>query len=42
VSVEEVRNYNPYLVDKFALSTEKYTADEMVEHIAQVINQSKK
>lgn len=41
VSVEEVRNYNPYLVDKFALSTEKYTADEMVEHIAQVINQSK-
>ncbi|WP_337018478.1 hypothetical protein [Oceanobacillus massiliensis] len=41
VSAEQVREYNPYLVDKFALSTEKFTLDEMVEHISQVIFQSK-
>ncbi|TXL61102.1 toll/interleukin-1 receptor domain-containing protein [Cerasibacillus terrae] len=41
VSVEQVRQYNPYLVDKFALSTDKFTVDEMVEHISQVISQSK-
>lgn len=41
VSVEQVREYNPYLVDKFALSTEKFSVDEMVEHITQVIFQSK-
>jgi len=41
VSVEQVREYNPYLVDKFALSTEKHSVDEMVEHITQVISQSK-
>lgn len=41
VTVEEVREYNPYLVDKFALSTEKFTVDEMVEHITHVINRSK-
>ncbi|ASK64226.1 hypothetical protein CFK37_19780 [Virgibacillus phasianinus] len=41
VSVEEVRQYNPYLVDKFALSTEKFTIDEIVEHIFQVISMSK-
>lgn len=41
VSAEQVRQYNPYLVDKFALSTDKFTVDEMVEHISQVIFQSK-
>ncbi|WP_047980181.1 TIR domain-containing protein [Ornithinibacillus contaminans] len=41
VSAEQVRQYNPYLVDKFALSTGKFTVDEMVEHISQVIFQSK-
>lgn len=41
VSAEQVRQYNPYLVDKFALSTEKFTVDEIVEHISQVFSQSK-
>jgi hypothetical protein len=42
VTVDEVRQYNPYLVDKFALSTKKYTIDEMVEHIYQVVSMSKR
>ena len=37
VSTEEVRQYNPYLVDKFALSTEKFSLEEIVEHINQVV-----
>lgn len=41
VTVEEVREYNPYLVDKFALKTDEYTLDEMVKHISQVIISSK-
>src|SRR5690625_4528956 len=41
VTTDEVRQYNPYLVDKFALSTEKFTMGEIVEHISQVILQSK-
>lgn len=41
VSVEEVRQYNPYLVDKFALSTTKFTIDEIVEHISDVVTMSK-
>ncbi|MED4015771.1 TIR domain-containing protein [Sutcliffiella cohnii] len=41
VSVEEVRQYNPYLVDKFALSTTKFTIDEIVEHIIDVVSMSK-
>jgi TIR domain len=40
VTVEQVRQYNPYLVDKFALDTEKFTIDEIVEHISLVISQS--
>jgi len=41
VTEEEVREYNPYLVDKFALNTDKQTLDEMVNHISQVIISSK-
>lgn len=41
VSVEEVRQYNPYLIDKFALSTTKFTIDEIVEHISDVVTMSK-
>lgn len=41
VSVEEVRQYNPYLVDKFALSTNKFNIDEIVEHIFDVVSMSK-
>ncbi|WP_404469248.1 toll/interleukin-1 receptor domain-containing protein [Sutcliffiella horikoshii] len=41
VSVEEVRQYNPYLVDKFALSTDKFKMDEIVEHIFDVVSMSK-
>ncbi|MCJ7843627.1 TIR domain-containing protein [Lederbergia sp. NSJ-179] len=37
VSVEDVRQYNPYLVDKFALNTKKFSLDEIVEHINQVV-----
>lgn len=36
VTVEEVRQYNPYLVDKFALNTQKFSIDTIVEHINQV------
>ncbi|KIY22540.1 toll/interleukin-1 receptor domain-containing protein [Mesobacillus subterraneus] len=41
VSVEDVRQYNPYLVDKFALSTNKFTIDDIVEHIFDVVSMSK-
>lgn len=41
ISIEEVREYNPYLVDKHALSTSKYTIDEMVEKINSVAIKSK-
>ncbi|MEK4566928.1 toll/interleukin-1 receptor domain-containing protein [Alkalihalobacillus sp. FSL R5-0424] len=41
VSVEEVRQYNPYLVDKFALNTQKFSLDEIAEHINQVVIESK-
>lgn len=41
VSVEDVRHYNPYLVDKFALRTNKFTIDEIVEHIFDVVTMSK-
>ncbi|REB73259.1 hypothetical protein CP883_11370 [Cutibacterium acnes] len=41
ISVEDIRQYNPYLVDKFALSTNKFTIDEIVEHIFGVVNMSK-
>ncbi|PTK07056.1 toll/interleukin-1 receptor domain-containing protein [Mammaliicoccus sciuri] len=41
ISIEEVREYNPYLVDKHALSTSKYTIDEMVEKINSVVIKSK-
>jgi len=37
LSVEEVRQYNPYLVDKFALDTQKFSMEEIVEHINQVV-----
>ncbi|MGE7811745.1 toll/interleukin-1 receptor domain-containing protein [Lysinibacillus capsici] len=37
ISVKEVRQYNPYLVDKFALNTQKFSVDEIVEHINQVV-----
>lgn len=40
VSVEEVRQYNPYLVDKFALNTQKFSLDTIVEHINQVVVES--
>lgn len=41
ISVEEVRQYNPYIVDKFALSTDKFSIDEIVEHISDVLDMSK-
>ena len=31
IGVEEVKEYNPYLVDKHALNTSKFSIDEMVE-----------
>ncbi|MCS5502758.1 toll/interleukin-1 receptor domain-containing protein [Lysinibacillus sp. A4] len=37
VSVDEVRQYNPYIVDKYALNTSKQTLDEMVNQIHQVV-----
>ncbi|WP_219621083.1 hypothetical protein [Bacillus sp. UMB0893] len=37
VTIEEVRQYNPYLVDKFALDTKKFPIDEIVDHIHQVV-----
>ncbi|MCR8855197.1 TIR domain-containing protein [Lysinibacillus fusiformis] len=40
VSVEDVRQYNPYLVDKFALSTQQFSIDEIVDHINQVVADS--
>lgn len=41
VTVEEVKDYNPYLVDKYALNTSKYSLDQIVESINQVIQDSK-
>lgn len=41
VSHEDVQNYNPYLVDKFALDTKKYSMNEIVESIYQAVNNSK-
>lgn len=41
VAVEEVKNYNPYLVDKYALNTSKYSLDQIVDSINQVIQDSK-
>lgn len=41
ISIEEVREYNPYLVDKHALSTSKCSIDEMVEKISAVVEKSK-
>lgn len=37
VSLEEVQQYNPYIVDKFALDTKKYSMDDIVDHIHQVV-----
>jgi hypothetical protein len=41
ISTEDVRRYNPYLVDKFALNTNKFTIDEVAEHIFVVVSMSK-
>lgn len=41
VTVEEVKNYNPYLVDKYALNTSKYSLDQIVDSITLVIKDSK-
>lgn len=41
VTVEEVKNYNPYLVDKYALNTSKQSLDQIVNSINQVIQDSK-
>lgn len=41
VTVEEVKNYNPYLVDKYALNTSKYSLDQIVDSINQVVQDSK-
>lgn len=40
ITKEEVQRYNPYIVDKFSLDTSKFTMDEIVEHISQVIKSS--
>lgn len=37
VSVEEVQQYNSYQVNKFALNTNKFTLDEVVKHISNVV-----
>ncbi|MFY0520477.1 toll/interleukin-1 receptor domain-containing protein [Lysinibacillus sp. UGB7] len=37
VSVDEVRQYNPYIVDKYAFNTSKQTLEEMVNQIHQVV-----
>lgn len=37
VTYEEVKQYNPVLVDKFALSTDKFNIDEIVENISDLI-----
>ncbi|MCM3411752.1 MULTISPECIES: TIR domain-containing protein [Bacillaceae] len=37
VSVDDVRQYNPYIVDKYAFNTSKQTLDEMVNQIHQVV-----
>ncbi|EKS1585429.1 TIR domain-containing protein, partial [Staphylococcus pseudintermedius] len=34
ITYEEVKLYNPVLVDKFALSTDKFTIDEIVDRIS--------
>ncbi|MBC3133332.1 TIR domain-containing protein [Staphylococcus aureus] len=41
IGVEEVKEYNPYLVDKHALNTSKFSIDEMVEKISAVVEKSK-
>ena len=41
VTVEEVKNYNPYLVDKYALNTSKHSLEQIVNSINQVIQDSK-
>ncbi|PCF34119.1 hypothetical protein B5C00_06740 [Staphylococcus delphini] len=41
IGVEEVKEYNPYLVDKHALNTSKFSIDEMVEKIYTVVEKSK-
>lgn len=41
VSYEDVRDYSPYLVDKFALDTRKYSLDEIVDSIYQAVHDSK-
>lgn len=41
MSVEDVRAYNPYLVDKYALNTSDFSIEEIVEKIYQVIVNSK-
>lgn len=41
ITVEEVKNYNPYLVDKYALNTSKHSLDQIVNSINQVIQDSK-
>lgn len=41
VTVEKVKNYNPYLVDKYALNTSKHSLDQIVNSINQVIQDSK-
>lgn len=41
VSYEDVRDYNPYLVDKFALDTRKYSLDEIVDSIYQAVHDSR-
>lgn len=40
VSYKDVRDYNPYLVDKFALDTSKYSVDEIVDSIYQAVSNS--
>jgi len=37
VTYEEVKKYNPVLVDKFALFTDKFSIDEIVENISDLI-----
>lgn len=40
ITYDEVKQYNPVLVDKFALTTDRFTIDEIVDRISDLIEES--
>lgn len=40
ITYDEVKQYNPVLVDKFALATDSFTIDEIVDRISDLIEES--